>query len=110
MIQERVYLGASRLISSRTRLEIGYLYQALEREAAREADALLCVSRAMAAYVAGEWAVPADKISVVPCCADTAAFDISAACSGFIYALQIADGMLRSQAYRHALVIRKNSL
>ncbi len=36
---------------------------------------------------------------------NAAAFDISAACSGFIYALQIADSMLRSQAYRHALVI-----
>ena len=36
---------------------------------------------------------------------NAAAFDISAACSGFIYALQIADGMLRSQTYRHALVI-----
>ncbi len=36
---------------------------------------------------------------------NAAAFDISAACSGFIYALQIADGLLRSQPYRHALVI-----
>jgi 3-oxoacyl-[acyl-carrier-protein] synthase-3 len=36
---------------------------------------------------------------------NAAAFDISAACSGFIYALQIADGLMRSQAYRHALVI-----
>jgi len=36
---------------------------------------------------------------------NAAAFDISAACSGFIYALQVADGLLRSQAYRHALVI-----
>ena len=36
---------------------------------------------------------------------NAAAFDISAACSGFIYALQIADGMMRSQTYRHALVI-----
>ncbi len=32
-------------------------------------------------------------------------FDIAAACSGFIYALQIADGLMRSQTYRHALVI-----
>jgi 3-oxoacyl-[acyl-carrier-protein] synthase-3 len=36
---------------------------------------------------------------------NAAAFDISAACSGFIYALQVADGLMRSQPYRHALVI-----
>lgn len=32
-------------------------------------------------------------------------FDISAACSGFPYALSIADGMLRSGQYQNALVI-----
>lgn len=32
-------------------------------------------------------------------------FDVSAACSGFPYALSIADGMLRSGQYRNAVVI-----
>jgi 3-oxoacyl-[acyl-carrier-protein] synthase-3 len=36
---------------------------------------------------------------------NAAAFDISAACSGFIYALQMADSLIRTQNYRHALVI-----
>ncbi|MCD4689711.1 MAG: ketoacyl-ACP synthase III [Desulfuromonadaceae bacterium] len=36
---------------------------------------------------------------------NAAAFDIAAACSGFIYGLQIADSMMRNQTYRHALVI-----
>jgi 3-oxoacyl-[acyl-carrier-protein] synthase III len=36
---------------------------------------------------------------------NAAAFDISAACSGFIYGLQVADGLMRSQSYRYALVI-----
>ena len=45
MIQERVYLGASRLISSRARLEIGYLYQVLEREAAPDIGNHLAVIR-----------------------------------------------------------------
>lgn len=34
-----------------------------------------------------------------------AAFDISAACSGFLYSLQCADALMRSVGYRHALVI-----
>lgn len=32
-------------------------------------------------------------------------FDISAACSGFIYALEVVSNMMRSGAYQHALVI-----
>ncbi len=34
-----------------------------------------------------------------------AAFDISAACSGFLYSLQCADALMRSVGYRHVLVI-----
>jgi 3-oxoacyl-[acyl-carrier-protein] synthase-3 len=34
-----------------------------------------------------------------------AAFDLQAVCSGFVYALSIADAMLRSGAYKRALVI-----
>ncbi|MEZ4601283.1 MAG: beta-ketoacyl-ACP synthase III [Syntrophotaleaceae bacterium] len=36
---------------------------------------------------------------------NAAAFDISAACSGFIYALQLADSLIRSQGYRRVLVL-----
>src|SRR6185312_14038414 len=34
-----------------------------------------------------------------------AAFDLQAVCSGFIYALSVADGLLRSGAHKRALVI-----
>ena len=34
-----------------------------------------------------------------------AAFDLQAVCSGFVYALQVADGLLRSGSYKRALVI-----
>ncbi len=34
-----------------------------------------------------------------------AAFDISAACSGFLYGLQMAEAMMRAQGYHRALVI-----
>jgi len=33
------------------------------------------------------------------------AFDVSAACSGFLYALQIASGLMAGGRYRHALII-----
>jgi 3-oxoacyl-[acyl-carrier-protein] synthase-3 len=35
----------------------------------------------------------------------TACFDLNAACSGFIYALETASAMLSSRRYRHALII-----
>lgn len=37
--------------------------------------------------------------------AQCAAFDISAACSGFPYALTLAEGLIRSGSYKHILVI-----
>jgi 3-oxoacyl-[acyl-carrier-protein] synthase III len=36
---------------------------------------------------------------------NAAAFDVNAACSGFVYALHITDALLRSGQHRHALVI-----
>ncbi|NML07379.1 beta-ketoacyl-ACP synthase III [Sphingomonas sp. G-3-2-10] len=36
---------------------------------------------------------------------DCVAFDVAAVCSGFLYALQVADSMIRAGAARHALVI-----
>jgi 3-oxoacyl-[acyl-carrier-protein] synthase-3 len=36
---------------------------------------------------------------------DCVAFDVAAVCSGFLYALQVADSMLRAGAHRRALVI-----
>jgi len=38
------------------------------------------------------------------------AFDINAACSGFIYALQIADKMIKSGAFHNALIIGAETL
>jgi 3-oxoacyl-[acyl-carrier-protein] synthase III len=39
-----------------------------------------------------------------------AAFDISAACSGFIYGLKIGDSLIRSGAYKNVLVIGSEAL
>ncbi|MCF7924850.1 MAG: beta-ketoacyl-ACP synthase 3, partial [Candidatus Izimaplasma sp.] len=38
------------------------------------------------------------------------AFDINAACSGFIYAMQIADKMIKSGAYNNALIVGAETL
>jgi 3-oxoacyl-[acyl-carrier-protein] synthase-3 len=38
------------------------------------------------------------------------AFDVNAACSGFIYAMNIADKMIQSGAYNHALVVGAEAL
>jgi 3-oxoacyl-[acyl-carrier-protein] synthase-3 len=41
---------------------------------------------------------------------DIPCFDVSAACSGFVYALQVAKDMMRSGAYRRVLVIGAEKL
>ncbi len=41
---------------------------------------------------------------------DIPCFDVSAACSGFVYALQVAKDMMRSGAYRRALVVGSEKL
>ena len=41
---------------------------------------------------------------------DIPCFDVSAACSGFVYALQVAKDMMRSGAYRRALVVGAGSI
>ncbi len=41
---------------------------------------------------------------------DIPCFDVSAACSGFVYALQVASDMMRSGAYRRALVVGAEKL
>ena len=47
----------------------------------------------------------ATKVQAMLGIADCVAFDVAAVCSGFLYALQVADSMLRSGAARRALVI-----
>lgn len=46
------------------------------------------------------------KLGLGPC----ACFDLSAACSGFLYALETADAMLRTGRYRRALVVGADKL
>ncbi len=41
---------------------------------------------------------------------NAAAFDVSAACSGFLYSLHLADSLMRTSGYRHILVIAAEML
>jgi len=43
-------------------------------------------------------------------CRPILAFDLSAACSGFLYGMALADGLLRSDSYRHVLVVGAETL
>ena len=47
----------------------------------------------------------ATKVQAMLGIADCVAFDVAAVCSGFLYAVQVADAMLRSGVQRRALVI-----
>lgn len=47
----------------------------------------------------------ATKVQAALGIADCVAFDVAAVCSGFLYAVQIADSMLRAGTHRRALVI-----
>lgn len=47
----------------------------LENRAAREADAVICVSNTMANYASRTYEIDSDDITVIPCCVDTAGPD-----------------------------------
>jgi 3-oxoacyl-[acyl-carrier-protein] synthase-3 len=47
----------------------------------------------------------ATKVQAMLGATDCVAFDVAAVCSGFLYAVQVADSMLRTGAHRRALVI-----
>jgi 3-oxoacyl-[acyl-carrier-protein] synthase-3 len=47
----------------------------------------------------------ATKVQAMLGIADCVAFDVAAVCSGFLYAVQVADGLIRAGVHRKALVI-----
>lgn len=61
----------------------------------------------IAATITGEQTMPgtACRVQAGLGAVNAAAFDISAACSGFLFGLSIADGFIRGKQYRHILVI-----
>lgn len=65
------------------------------------------ISMIIVATITGDMQMPATacilqkKLGII----NTPAFDINAACSGFIYGLAVADGLIKAQAYKYILVI-----
>lgn len=88
----------------------------LSIKAAKEAIAAAGLSAAdldfvIVATVSGDFVFPSvaclvqDKIG-----AQCAAFDLGAACAGFIYSLSVADGLIRSGQAKHILVVGVDTL
>jgi len=99
-IRERRVAGESETLS-KFAVEAGR--QALEAAglAAQELDLVIC------ATVTPDRPVPATACTIQHQlgASHAAAFDMAAGCSGFIYALAVADQFVRAGTYRHVLVI-----
>ena len=85
-------------------LAIGAARQALERSGIDKKDLGACVT----ATFTGEYATPStacliQKALELP--SDMPSLDINAACSGFLYALQVARGLLLQSDRRYALIL-----
>jgi 3-oxoacyl-[acyl-carrier-protein] synthase-3 len=99
-------------IRTRHIVEPGTALSTLAADAAKKAleDANLAatdVDLIILATVTGDMKFPATACFVQTLIGadNAAAFDISAACSGFIYGLQLADSLIRSGTHRHILLI-----
>ncbi len=84
----------------------------LATEAAREAMAAAGIDATQVDLIVLATATPdqtfpatATKVQAALGIADCVAFDVAAVCSGFLYAVQVADSMLRAGVHRRALVI-----
>jgi 3-oxoacyl-[acyl-carrier-protein] synthase-3 len=84
----------------------------LGAEAARQALAAAGIAAADIGLIVLATATPdntfpasATKVQALLGIADCVAFDVAAVCSGFLYALGVADSMLKNGMARHALVI-----
>lgn len=90
----------------------GQLTSDLAAEAARKAVSAAGISADAVDLIIVATATPDQTMPATACkvqallgAAKGAAFDVNAACSGFVYALLQADSMIRSGLARHALVI-----
>ncbi len=104
-------------IKSRHILEEGEGLSDLCVEAARKAlDAAGIAAKDIGLIIAGT-STADNHFPSTACCVQAAigaegaaAFDLSAACSGFVYALHVADAMLRTAKYQYALVLGADAL
>jgi 3-oxoacyl-[acyl-carrier-protein] synthase-3 len=105
-IRERTGIGERRIVGegeSCASMATAAALQALERAGAGPGD----VDAIILATATPDQAFPSTAVRVQAALGVTGGFgfDVSAACSGFVYALSIADSMIRSGQIRAALVI-----
>jgi 3-oxoacyl-[acyl-carrier-protein] synthase III len=104
-IEKRHILGAD---ENNSDLAVTAAKRALD-EAGLKPEDVECI---MLATITPEYAFPATAclIQAKLGALHAAAFDLSAACSGFLYALQLADGMIRTGTFKNVLVIGSEAL
>lgn len=73
---------------------------------AKEIELIICATITPDSFMPATACIVQDRLGAEK----AAAFDIAAACTGFIYALVIADQFIRSGMYRNALVIGAETL
>jgi len=72
----------------------------------RDVDAVICATISPDALMPSTAALIANQVGLN----GAAAFDLSAACSGFVYALSVAQGMILAEAARRVLVVGAEAL
>jgi 3-oxoacyl-[acyl-carrier-protein] synthase III len=104
-IERRHILGAD---ENNSDLAVAAAKRALD-EAGLKPEDVECI---MLATITPEYPFPATAclIQAKLGASHAAAFDLSAACSGFLYGLQLADSMIRSGTYKNVLLIGSEAL
>lgn len=105
-IRERTGIGARHLVAK------GQASSDLAAEAARRACAAAGISPSeidcvICATISADMPLPSCAVFVqrkIGAAPNSAAFDLAAACAGFVYGLSVAEGLLRSGLYRRILL------
>ncbi len=109
-IQSRTGIKERHIVTNESTLDLAYQASLRAIEAAKidknEIDLIIV------ATVTSDFAFPAvsNLLQARLEIENIAAFDINAACSGFLYSLQLADKMIKSGAYKTALIIGAETL
>ena len=104
-IKQRYVLGEGQTVRDLARDAVA---EALRNAAlpAAELDLLICATMTPEMCCPSTAARVVDELGASP----AGAFDVSAACSGFVYALNLAEGMIRGGCYRHVAVVGAEAL
>lgn len=109
-IQTRTGIKERHIVTGQSTLDLAYhaAVDALESSHIKSNDIDLII----VATVTSDYAFPAvsNLLQAKLGIEGATAFDINAACSGFVYALQLADKMIKSGAFQNALIVGAETL